>query len=67
MTGDFWYDRNASQQQDEVEDAKFRGYVANISAAQSANQNDMQQLDGQNSIQAGQITPLHQQIVVTMN
>ena len=58
MAGDFRYGGSAAQKQDAAEDEKFEGYVANVSAAQSTNQNTMQLLVAQNNIQAGQITQL---------
>ena len=43
------------------EDAQFEGYVANVGAAQAANQNTVQQLVARNNMQANAISQLQQQ------
>ena len=66
--GESGYGGNATQEI--AENAKFKGYVANVSAAQSDNLNTVQQLVARNNVQAGQITHLqqqHQQMMVPMN
>ena len=65
--GDYGYSGNGAQQANAEEDTKFEGYVTNVSAVQSTNQNVMQQLVARNNMQGGQVTQLQQQMLVAMN
>ena len=48
MAVDFGYGGNAAQEAEQ--DAKFEGYVVNVSTAQSANHNTVQELVVQNNM-----------------
>ena len=57
--GSFGYGGNANEV---AEDARFEGYVANVGAAQAANQNTIQQLVARSKMQADAITQMQQQL-----
>ena len=67
MDGYYGYGGNVTQQATEEKDAKVEQYVANVSAAHSANQNSIQQLVARKNMQAVQIIRLQQQTMVYMN
>ena len=58
--GSFGYGGNANEA---AEDARLKGYVVNVGAAQVANQNIVQTLVARNNMQANAITQLQQHIV----
>ena len=57
--GSFGYGGNASEA---AGDAAFEGYVANVGAAQAANQNVVQTLIQRNNVQPSAITQMQQQL-----
>ena len=57
--GSFGYGGNANKA---AEDARFEGYVANIGAAQAANQNTIQQLVVRNNMQENAISKMQQRL-----
>ena len=57
--GCFGYGGNTNKA---AEDAAFEGYVANVGAAQAANQNVVQTLIQRNNVQASAITQMQQQL-----
>ena len=61
MDGDYGYGGNVAHAG--AEDARFEDYVANVGAAQAANQNTVQKLVARKNIQVNAITQLQQQHV----